>query len=594
MNDETKIKDIIVNLKKCFYLILRYSRLYMCVTLCFSILQGIFPALSLVVMQKILNKLQSGDRVLLPFIYLIIVYTLIDMISSLLSAIYNYYYTKFLSHFNKHIELLRLKKGVELSLRDYENTETYDVINRAQQQNGQTVLSFFGQFMSILQLVITICSSLIILANFRTGWIVILIILIFPFLKYLFTLKIAKMQYDMRSRRTKDERNIWYIDYLIMTGVAFKEIRIFGLKEYFIKKYTALMDKIIQQDVNLAKKSILVQTGLLLCDQIAAGGAFLYLVFCGIKQIILIGDVVTYTRCIFSIKNNLESIFEYFSSIANEALLIGWLFDFLELKTAVPLVDSSVNISGIDSIQMIHVSYKYKGSSEYALRDISFTIKKNEVLGIVGKNGSGKSTLIKIILGLYDDYEGDILVNDINLKAINKESYYESVSCVFQDYMKYEASLKDNIGYGDLEHIDNTMEIENILKYVKLKENIWLEDGIDVLLGNWFGKKQLSIGEWQRVAIGRGIFKKSKLCIMDEPDASIDAEAERQLIQMYKKVFSHKIGIYVSHKINHVRYLTVQIVVLDNGNVSEFGTHTELMKHEGIYYKLFKLQEESR
>ncbi|BFL48138.1 ABC transporter ATP-binding protein [Lactonifactor longoviformis] len=594
MNDETKIKDIIVNLKKCFYLILRYSRLYMCVTLCFSILQGIFPALSLVVMQKILNKLQSGDRVLLPFIYLIIVYTLIDMISSLLSAIYNYYYTKFLSHFNKHIELLRLKKGVELSLRDYENTETYDVINRAQQQNGQTVLSFFGQFMSILQLVITICSSLIILANFRTGWIVILIILIFPFLKYLFTLKIAKMQYDMRSRRTKDERNIWYIDYLIMTGVAFKEIRIFGLKEYFIKKYTALMDKIIQQDVNLAKKSILVQTGLLLCDQIAAGGAFLYLVFCGIKQIILIGDVVTYTRCIFSIKNNLESIFEYFSSIANEALLIGWLFDFLELKTAVPLVDSSVNISGIDTIQMIHVSYKYKGSSEYALRDISFTIKKNEVLGIVGKNGSGKSTLIKIILGLYDDYEGDILVNDINLKAINKESYYESVSCVFQDYMKYEASLKDNIGYGDLEHIDNTMEIENILKYVKLKENIWLEDGIDVLLGNWFGKKQLSIGEWQRVAIGRGIFKKSKLCIMDEPDASIDAEAERQLIQMYKKVFSHKIGIYVTHKINHVRYLTDQIVVLDNGNVSEFGTHTELMKHEGIYYKLFKLQEESR
>ena len=594
MNDETKIKDIVINLKKCFYLILRYSRLYMCVTLCFSILQGIFPALSLVVMQKILNKLQYGDRGLLPFIYLIILYTLIDMASSLLSAIYNYYYTKFLSHFNKYIELLRLKKGVDLSLKDYENAEIYDVINRAQQQNGQTVLSFFGQFTSILQLVITICSSLIILANFRTGWIVILIILIFPFLKYLFTLKIAKMQYDMRSRRTKDERNIWYIDYLIMTGVAFKEIRIFGLKEYFIKKYTALMDRIIQQDVNLAKKSIFVQTGLLLCDQIVAGGAFLYLVFCGIKQIILIGDVVTYTKCIFSIKNNLESIFEYFSSIANEALLIGWLFDFLELKTAVPLEDSSVKISGIDSIQIIHLSYKYKGSSEYSLRDISFTIKKNEVLGIVGKNGSGKSTLIKIILGLYDDYEGDILVNNINLKTINKESYYESVSCVFQDYMKYEASLKDNIGYGDLEHIDNTIQIENILKYVKLKENIWQDDGVDVLLGNWFGKKQLSIGEWQRVAIGRGIFKKSELCIMDEPDASIDAEAERQLIQMYKKVFSHKIGIYVTHKINHVRYLTDQILVLDNGNVSEFGTHTELMEHKGIYYKLFKLQEESR
>ena len=589
MEDEKIIARIYGILKKCISLIFSYNRFFIFITIIIAILQGIIPALSMITMQTIINMLQVGSSSTKTFIFFIGLYTFLDMLSALLTALYGFYYTKFSANFDRQIKTLLLHKAASLSLRDFENSETYNIINRAQNQGGDNILSFFNSFISIIRTFIAILSSAAILSRFNIK--LIAIILIIPLFKYIYSLKIGKIQYDIQVKRTDKERNIWYINYLFMTGTAFKEIRLYGLKEYLIKKYNALKETIIEQDISIARRSTIVQTTLSFGDQIVSGSIFYYLVYCGIKKLILIGDVITYTKCIFSIKRDLETILSLFSSIAKSSLFIGLLFKFIDLAVDEDKnIEGAVKINGINKIQLDNVSYKYKGSKDYALKNISLTIDKNQTLAVVGKNGSGKSTLIKIILGFYDDYEGNIFINGMDFKKIDKKEYQKYVGCIFQDYMKYEASLRENVSFGSIADIHKDDKIIDMLNFIQLNKKIYKDEGLETIIGSWFGDKQISIGEWQKVAIARGLIRNAELYVLDEPDSSLDAEAEFKLLNAYKRVFKGRLGIFVSHKVSHVSQITDRIVVLDKGCVTEEGDHEKLMKEQGVYYKLFSIQ----
>ncbi len=589
MEDKKVIARIYEIIKECICLIHGYNRYFIFITIIIAILQGIIPALSMITMQAIINMLQVEISNIRTFILFIGLYTSLDMLSSLLTALYGYYYTKFSANFDKHIKTLLLNKAADLSLRDFENSETYNIINRAQNQSGDNILSFFNSFISIIRTFIAILSSVAILSRFNIK--LIAIILIIPLFKYMYSLKIGKIQYEVQVNRTDKERSIWYINYLFMTGTAFKEIRLYGLKEYLIKKYNVIKRAIIEQDIAIARKSTIVQTILSFGDQIVSGTIFYYLVHCGIRKLILIGDVITYTKCIFSIKRDLETILSLFSSIAKSSLFIGLLFKFINLEVDKDKSNKdAIKINEINRIQLDNVSYKYKGAKDYALKNISLTIDKNSVLAVVGKNGSGKSTLIKIILGFYDDYEGNILINGIDIKKIDKKEYQKHVACIFQDYMKYEASLRENVSFGSISNIHKDDKIMNMLDFVKLNKNIYKDEGLDTIIGSWFGDKQLSIGEWQKIAIARGLIRDAELYVLDEPDSSLDAEAEFKMLNAYKKVFRGRLGIFVSHKVSHVNQITDRVVVLDKGRIVEEGNHEKLMKNQGVYYNLFRIQ----
>lgn len=584
-SNESIIFKIFETLKNCFFLINNFRKSFIFINVFVTFIQGIKPSILIIIMKNIINIIQTESNDFQQVFFLIIIYVLVQMCESIITYIYNYYFKKFNLNFSQYLDELLLKKAMKLKLKDFENSETYNIINRAQNQRGTSILSFVNSFFDIFKTVITIVSSLIILSKFNIT--LIAIVFIIPIIEYLYSLKMGKLQYKISVARTEKERQAWYIDFLVMTGTAFKEIELFNLKEYLLRKYTSIKNRIIKQDLFIEKKVTIVNCILNLCDYVVNGIILGYIVFSGFTKKILIGDVTAYSDSIYNAKTGIELILGNINSIVQQSLFIDLLFKFLSMKVEENDIEDKIEIDTIKSIEFIDLSYKYSGNTEYALKHINLKFESNDLVGIVGKNGSGKSTLIKVLLGFYADYEGELLVNGISLRKINKENYMSKIGCVFQDYIKYETSLRENVGMGYLDHIDNDNKLYEALKYSKTNLEYFEDNGLDTMLGVWFGQKQLSIGEWQRIAIARALLKDADIYVLDEPDASLDSVTERELLLTYKEMFKNKIGIMISHKIRHIQYLTNKIIVLEGGTVVEQGSHKDLINKKGAYQNLF-------
>jgi ABC-type multidrug transport system fused ATPase/permease subunit len=488
-----------------------------------------------------------------------------------------------------------LRKSANLKLKDFENDLTYDIITRAQNQKAINIILLSDNIISLVRKLITIISLILILSQFEI-WLM-LIVIIVPMFKSIYSIKIAKEQYKINVNRTDKERKAWYIDYLLSKGYAYKEINIFGITKKLINSYLSIKNALIKQDIKIAKKNFVLELISVIIDAFIITSIMSYIIVKGFMKKILIGDAIVYIETIQSLSNNIESMFGLGSSLVNDLFYTELLFQFLDYEVSNRLQDdtNSIILNEIESIELKNIYYKYNNNSYYTLKNINLKLERGKTIAILGKNGSGKTSLTKIILGFYDDYEGDILINGINLKNINKKWYKNQMSCLFQDYIKYEATIGENIAIGKGFSIGENYKVDKIveekilelLKKTNIKEEIYKEKGIDTILGNWFGKKQLSIGEWQRIAICRTMIKEAQMYILDEPDSSLDLEASKQLILLYKKIFKDKIGIFITHDISLAKLITDKIIVLENGEIKECGNHENLMKKKGAYYDLF-------
>ena len=238
--------------------------------------------------------------------------------------------------------------------------------------------------------------------------------------------------------------------------------------------------------------------------------------------------------------------------------------------------------------ESLGLSKKKRYREHYALRDVSFDIKKGETVGIIGTNGAGKSTLIKIISGIYSDYEGEIFVNEINLKNVELAKYRERVSVMFQNYIKYESTISNNVRYGNLK--ESIPAIDRMLDKVVLPE---FKNHMDQTLGYQFTEgTQISIGQWQKLALGRTLLKPADIYIYDEPNASLDIVSERSVLNMLYDEMRNKITILIMHRFNCMVERANRIIVLEHGKIRESGTHEELLKNRDLYFKLFNEQKE--
>ncbi|ALC85930.1 hypothetical protein AM499_08905 [Bacillus sp. FJAT-22090] len=573
---------------KCLNMISKNNKRFIGFTVLTNVILGVLPPISLLFMQDIIDKLQLSNTKLEDLIFAVVIYIFIDFSITIITNIYTYYSQKTILKFQNELNILVLEKSASLGLVQFENSEIYNMILRAQNEGNGKVMELFVQVISVLKVFVTIISYIIILFTFNM-WII-PIVLALPVSRYLYTLKINKLQFDVQKERTSKERKVWYISYLMTMGNAFKEIKLFGLKKYLIDKYSNLSKEIINQDVSILRKSTFVQTILGSLDHIILGGVFFYIVYKGFVGYILIGAVITYIRSVSSIKTNIESGLTTMGIISKNALFIGLYFDFLELDITNEMHESKIDIDRIEKIELRNVSYSY--GQKNVLKNINLTITNNNTVALIGKNGSGKTTLIKIIMGFYDNYEGEIFINDINLKKINKESLIKKIGCVFQDYVKYETTVRENVAYGNLAEMDNDLLLKEILTYSNFEDKVLDEEGLDTVLGHWFDNgKQLSMGEWQRIALSRGFIKKADLYILDEPNASLDAEMEKEILLKYKEILSDKIGIFITHNLNKISLLTEMIIVLDNGHICEQGNHEQLMEKKGIYCSLYDKQQ---
>ena len=574
------VKEFFSTIKKSCKLIQKCSCFFVFVNLCIACIQGIIPGITIIVFQRIINSLQQNIDTVEHIIFLILFYVGLNIINELISTLYSFYNEKFNLEFSQYVNMLMLEKSAKLELKDYENSETYNIINRAQSQNGTSILTFITGTIEIFKQIISVITISIILVRFC--WWMLPLIFGISIVRSMVTVYTDREWYKLRVSRTNDERTNRYINYLLLTGIAFKEILLYGLSNYFFMKYKNISDKIKNQDKEMQKKIAIYDILFDIGSWVSMGGLFGYVMYLGVTGRLLIGDITAYIECIENIKSGSNEIFDNIGNMIEQSMYIGFIFEFLEISEFKG--NEEFDIGEIYKIEIKDLSFKY--NTTYVLKNINMTLNKGDSIALVGENGSGKSTLIKLIMGFYREYEGTIKINDIDIKKINKTGYYQKIGCVFQDYTKFEDSIRNNIRFGNIK-TDNTKSIENMLEITHMKERVDEIGGLDTIVGKWFGKEDLSIGEWQRISICRAAFKQANLYILDEPDASLDIFRQEELIETYKNTFKSAIRIFITHKVNYAKEMGEKIYVLEKGEILESGSHTKLLNDKGKYYEMF-------
>ncbi|ENK0838544.1 ABC transporter ATP-binding protein [Clostridium sporogenes] len=578
------------NFKKIFNL---YRRIYLLLSeidkkvlylIMFNqVIIGVIPSLRVILIQYILNGIQKPSISLSKVFVLVIAYITMEICNDSINKIISYITFKFKNKVTLKLNLLVLNKTSELNLKNFENTDVYNMIQRAQSQADESVFTYFMSVISLVSSIITLATNIGILLAWR-WWLLIIIVFISTF-KTIVMIHYSKKQYELIRNRTTEERKKWYYQFLLTNDLAFKEIKMYKLFNYFIKQFKIIYSKFFEQDRKNYKSMSISDGVITLIDDLCLGGIFVLSILDAKYGRIMIGDAIAYITSISNIKSSIELFSGKFVEVVQQTLYISQIFEFIDMK-----VDSNndndkkITINKINSIKIENLSYKYENSNHYVLKNINLTLLDGDIVSLVGKNGSGKSTLVKIIAGFYDDYEGDIFVNDINLRLIDIESYQKVIGIFFQDYSKYELSLRENVAIGNLEDINSDKKIKKALSLTGMDKVFSLE----TQLGYWFENgTQLSGGQWIKIALSRTFMRNSDFYILDEPNASLDGISEKEILENYKLLVGKKIGLIVTHRLSSARFLSNKIVLLDKGEIISIGNHDELLEKSTVYKGMY-------
>lgn len=568
--------------------IFNYDKKYIYILLISVVISGILPPISTLLSQEVVNALQKKMHIKIVFFY-VILYISVDLVDTLYKYGLQYYKTRFSYGFNLHFNIKILEKASKLKLKDYEDSETYNMISRAQDEGNGKQLVYIETFMNIFSGIITMISYLLIIISFKPQLVIIIIIV--PIIKYLITKKIGILSFDLLKRRTNDLRKSRYFQYLMTYGEYFKELKIFNLFSVFIEKYKFYTKKFNDENLCLERKKAVSLSIVSIIETLVDGGLFSYIVYNGYIGTILIGNVLTYMKAITQVKQQMTVVLGTFSEIYKESFFIDQIIDYFQLLETNE--ERKIVINSIENIKIEDLSYKYKEGQDYILKNINLEIKRNETVAFVGQNGSGKTTLIKLIMGFYDDYEGNIYINGIELKKIDQKSLIDKIATVFQDYVKYQATFRENISYGNMSVFEDDSVLYSICEELGIKRLIEnSENKLDSQIGHWFDNgMQISIGQWQKVALARAFIKNAELYILDEPNSALDSIAEADMLKLYEKIIRNHMGIIVTHKFNVLVKRVDRIVVLSEGVISGIGTHESLLKLNSDYRKMYEAQD---
>ena len=581
-------KNFFTTFRRLVVLVCRTDRKYLIVLTGTILILSIMPAISLVIMQKIINLLQLKNVEIKIILLLIAIYIFADIVAMLLQAFLNYYKMKFSCQFGLDLKEQILKKAAYLELKDFENNETYNLLQRAEQQTDGGIIAYFDTLCSIVSSLVAGITYAALLISFKP-WII-PILFIIPGLSFFLNSKVNKEEYYMMKKRTDKERKAWYNSYIITCGMNYKELRLYELFDHFIKCFRELKAEFNLKDCFILKKRLQIGTILGILEQFIIGILFSYIVFCGFREQILIGDIVTFTRSMSAVRSQVQILNQKTSELKKQELFLNQLFLFLDMKEKEKR--GNIKITKIESIEIRNLSYRYQNQGKNILDNVNLYITKGDYIAIVGRNGSGKSTLMKILLGFYEEYEGEILVNGINLREIDLDSYMAHIGALFQDFTKYEGTIRENMCYSNMKKWNDDSAIKYLGQKFGLAELV-LGDAarLDSHLGYWFdSSKQISFGQWQKIGLTRTFMRNADMYFLDEPNAALDAISEMQIAELYKSLFEHKIGILIAHKFNSFIQSANKIVVLKEGKIEACGEHLELMENSEEYRELYNMQ----
>ena len=490
-----------------------------------------------------------------------------------------------------HVQSLIHAQSVGVDLAYYENAQYYDTLHRAQQEAPYRPAHIVNGLAQAGQ------SGLALLALtgllFKLHWLVAVVLLAAAVPGTLVRLKYSQRFYSWQRRRTPAERQAWYLQWLLTGEAHAKEIRLFNLGTLLVQRFRDLRQILRRERLHLASRRVLAELITQSSGTLAIFGALAYIAQQAVRGSITLGDLVMYYQAFQRGQNYLRDFLGGLANLYEDSLFLTNLYEFLDMRPRVVEAPSPRALPRPmeRGIAFNHVRFNYDGADHPVLEDITLTIRPGEHIALVGENGSGKTTLVKLLCRLYDPSSGAIDVDGIDLRQLAISQWRRQIGVIFQDYARYHATAWENVWFGN---VDSPLDKERIVAAARQADADEalrrLPQAYDTMLGKWFEDGQeLSIGEWQKVALARAFLRQAQLLVLDEPTSALDAQAEYEVFREFRRLAEGRMAILISHRFSTVRVADC-IYVLRAGRIVEAGGHDALIRRGGEYARMFELQ----
>ena len=588
------------NIPEAFKLVWNASKKHTLVNFGLIPLVGLLPAAQSWVGKMIVDKIllaidlgsdvQAGIQIVLP--YVLLEFALL-LVSSLLNAFQSLSNNVLRSSLSKYVNTMIIDKSIKLDLQFYEDPVFYDNMQNARRRADSSALAIVSSISQVAQQFITLISLVALLIGF-SPWLAVLVILA-AVPNFLSNSRFAEMSFRAISHRAPETRLLNYIETLLTSNETVKEIKLFGLGESLKARFENLFTEFMDEDNAIARRNTFASLGWGMVTNLAYYGSYIWVIIRTITKVITLGDMTMFLSVFRQSQRAVMSLLDNFSRLYENNLYLDNLLDFLKIEPALVSPENGKVAPApiLEGIHFQNVSFKYPGSDKYVLRNINLFIKPNESIALVGLNGAGKTTLIKLLTRLYDPTEGQITLDGVDLREYDMKSLHQRFGVIFQDFVRYQFSIKENIGFGQIEDLDNMERIKEAASKGGANEVVApLAEGYETILGRrWNRGHELSGGQWQKIALSRAFMRKAEVLILDEPTSALDAQAEYEIFLRFRELMEGRLAVLISHRFSTVR-MADRIVVLEDGRILELGSHEELMRHNQVYAHLFNLQAE--
>ncbi len=561
-----------------------------------SVVRSVLPLLFLWFFKNVIEIITAASSVpagaspvsvvLWPVIILIIVWFLDES----LSDIGNYVRKKQSMKFEVHMYGLLHSKASKLDLINFENPEYFDCLSRASKEATWRPNNILNNLVSILKALL----SLLLMAGliFTLNWSLALLLLAANFPAIWLRLHYAGILYNFNRQQTPEARKSAYFNWLLTGDRPAREMRLFGLGGYFQALFKKSFIRQKEEELTIIRKKTLIE---LVSDLFKSAALLLSVLFIAHQTItgkINLGQMamflIAFRQGMVYIKDLLASV----AGLYEDGLFIGDTFEFLNLKEKVIAEEpESVPFPLKKNIVIQNLTFTYPGNNSASIKNITLELNKGEVTAIVGPNGAGKSTLARLLCRLYDSDSGTISYDGTDIRHFDPDKYRKHFSVVFQDFMLYNLTAGENIGLGNTDKENSSEEIKAAASATGVHDLLNnLPKGYDTLIGNLFDdSRELSWGEWQKIALARALFRDAPVLILDEPSSSLDPDTEYEIFSRFRELVKDRTSILISHRFTNVS-LADRIIVLDKGSIAETGSHADLMQKKGIYHSMYTKQ----